>query len=99
METPEKPLDRRMQPTRQLLHDASFALLIERGYKSITVGDIAERANIGRTTFYFHYQDKDELLRASVKAMMSELQMDVSASVEEHNPYQMWSVRVFEYVA
>jgi AcrR family transcriptional regulator len=64
------PLDRRIQRTRQLLRNALFALIIERGYESIAIQDITERANLGRATFYLHYQDKEELLKASVKALM-----------------------------
>ena len=53
--------DRRSQRTRQLLSTAFVQLLREKGYSAITVSDIIERANIGRSTFYSHYRDKDEL--------------------------------------
>jgi AcrR family transcriptional regulator len=99
MDRPNQPLDRRIQRTRQLLRDALFALIIERGYEGIAIQDITERANLGRTTFYLHYQDKEELLKASVKALMHELQIDVEPSVAENYPYQMWCIRIFEHVA
>ena len=50
--------DRRVQRTRRLLQDALMALSTERGFDAVTVGDIAERANVNRATFYRHYQDK-----------------------------------------
>lgn len=53
--------DRRSQRTRNLLSAAFVQLLREKGYSAITVGDIIERANIGRSTFYSHYRDKDDL--------------------------------------
>ncbi len=54
--------DRRVQRTKSLLQDALLALIEERGYAAITVQDILDRANLGRSTFYMHYRDKDDLL-------------------------------------
>ncbi|HEX2911470.1 MAG TPA: TetR/AcrR family transcriptional regulator [Chloroflexia bacterium] len=54
--------DRRVKRTRQLLREALFALILERGYDDITVQDILERADVGRSTFYTHFYDKDDLL-------------------------------------
>jgi AcrR family transcriptional regulator len=53
--------DRRSQRTRHLLGEALVALIREKGYNTITVSDIIERANVGRSTFYAHYRDKDAL--------------------------------------
>jgi len=58
--------DRRVQRSRKALTDACMALVIERPYDEITVADIAEKAGVGRSTFYEHYPNKDELLRASL---------------------------------
>ncbi len=58
----EKKPDRRVQRTRELLQSALMQLIKEKGYDAITIQDITERANLGRTTFYLHYQGKDELL-------------------------------------
>jgi AcrR family transcriptional regulator len=54
--------DRRSQRTRQLLHTALIELMLERRYDEITVQDIIDRANVGRSTFYAHYLDKEDLL-------------------------------------
>ena len=54
--------DRRVRRTRKALQDALLSLILEKGYDSLTVEEIAERADVGRTTFYLHYQDKDDLL-------------------------------------
>ena len=59
MET--EPTDRRVQRTRDLLRRALIELIMEKGYDAITIQDITERANLGRTTFYLHYQSKDDL--------------------------------------
>jgi AcrR family transcriptional regulator len=53
--------DRRSQRTRHLLSAAFVQLLKEKGYSGITVSDIIERADIGRSTFYSHFRDKDDL--------------------------------------
>ncbi len=53
--------DRRSQRTRHLLSAALVELIREKDYKTITVNDIIERADVGRSTFYAHYRDKDDL--------------------------------------
>jgi AcrR family transcriptional regulator len=54
--------DRRIQRTRALLLSALLDLIVERGYEELTVQDIVDRANVGRSTFYKHFLDKHELL-------------------------------------
>jgi AcrR family transcriptional regulator len=53
--------DRRTRRTRHSLSAAFVELLKEKGYSTITVSDIIERANVGRSTFYSHFRDKDDL--------------------------------------
>jgi AcrR family transcriptional regulator len=57
-----KKSDRRVERTRQLLRDALVSLILEKGYQKITIQDIINRANVGRSTFYSHYRDKEDLL-------------------------------------
>ncbi|MEV0294312.1 TetR/AcrR family transcriptional regulator [Nocardia sp. NPDC050710] len=57
--------DRRVRRTRNLLHQALIELMLERGYERISVSDILERADVGRSTFYAHFRDKDDLLLVS----------------------------------
>lgn len=54
--------DRQIQRTQQFLLNALIELILEKGYEKITVQDIIDRANVGRTTFYSHFQDKEDLL-------------------------------------
>ena len=57
-----KTPDRRVQRTRRLLHKALMSQVLEKKYESITVQEILDVADVGRSTFYTHFQDKDELL-------------------------------------
>jgi AcrR family transcriptional regulator len=75
MESP-KP-DRRVARTRRLLRDALFALILEKGYDAVTIEDITERADLGRTTFYLHYRDKEELLLESIEGLIEDLKQQV----------------------
>jgi AcrR family transcriptional regulator len=59
---PEKRPDRRIQRTCQLLFQALLSLIREKGFEALTVQDIIDRANVGRSTFYAHFVDKEDLL-------------------------------------
>jgi AcrR family transcriptional regulator len=64
---PDKP-DRRVQRTRSALLQAFVSLMLEpRRYDQITVADIVGRANVGRSTFYEHFRNKDEILAESIR--------------------------------
>ncbi len=66
-------VDRRVRRTRELLHRALLSLIEEQGYDRITVQDIIDRADIGRSTFYAHYRDKEDLLLAGFEDIRSAL--------------------------
>lgn len=74
--------DRRSQRTRQLLSAALVALMGERRYDEITVQDIIDRANVGRSTFYAHYFDKEDLLVSNVTDVLDLLKQQM----ERHTP-------------
>jgi AcrR family transcriptional regulator len=66
--------DRRVRRTRQLLIDALLALVVERGYEGLTVQDVLDRADVGRSTFYAHFRDKDDLLQAAFARLRAVLE-------------------------
>lgn len=73
-------IDRRVRRTRQTLHETLMRLTVERGYDEITVADIAAAANVGRSTFYAHFTDKDDLLRSAVGTLRSALMQEHAAA-------------------
>ena len=80
----EKTPDRRVQRRRRLLHKALMSRVLEKKYESITVQEILDRADVGRSTFYTHFQGKDELLVSgfeNVKNLLQSAQATGSGSV------------------
>src|SRR5258708_22417388 len=63
--------DKRVERTRKLLQTALIDLIGEGGYDAITIQEIVDRANIGRTTFYLHYNSKDDLFMDCHEAIVS----------------------------
>ena len=59
--------DRRIQRTRQLLRQASIDVMQEKGFKAMSIQEIAERANVSRGTFYAHFVDKYALLESLLR--------------------------------
>lgn len=71
--------DRRIERTRRLLHEAVLQLIHERGWDAITVQDVCARANVGRSTFYVHFADKEELLVSGFAELRKHLRQVVVA--------------------
>ena len=78
-------MDRRQQKTRDAIFKAFSKLLEKKKYNNITVQDIIDEANIGRSTFYAHFETKDELLKAMCTDIFSHVLSDVLLSEETHD--------------
>ncbi len=75
--------DRRINRTRALLGDALISLIEERGYESITVQHVLDKADVGRSTFYSHFHDLDDLFLASQEEIVHSLFHGTEAEIHE----------------
>lgn len=66
--------DRRVRRTRRALRAALVALITERGYDRVTVQDVLDRADVGRSTFYAHFRDKEALFSSCFDDLRDDLQ-------------------------
>lgn len=81
--------DRRVQRTQQLLRTALVSLIEEKGFEALTVQDIIDRANVGRATFYAHFDNKEDLLvsgldglRVALKELQRQAHLRTASSDE-----------------
>ena len=65
--------DRRIKRTQQSLHVALNHLILEKAYEAITVKDVTDRANVGRSTFYAHHGSKEGLLLSGLQHLHAAL--------------------------
>ncbi|MBE7020789.1 MAG: TetR/AcrR family transcriptional regulator [Ruminococcaceae bacterium] len=76
-------MDRRQKKTREAIFKAFTSLLSEKDYEHITVGEIIENADVGRATFYSHFETKDFLL----KELCGELFCHIFDGIYEKNEH------------
>jgi AcrR family transcriptional regulator len=92
-----KAPDRRVQRTRKLLQDALIALILEKGYEVVTVQDIIDRANVGRSTFYAHFLDKQQLLLSGFEQLRVFLAQQHAAVAASGKQRLGFSLAMFEH--
>ena len=95
--TKERPPDRRVRRTKQRLNDALESLIIEKGYDKITVQDLIDRADVGRSTFYAHYETKDDLL-VSWTQLADEIELHIAQEQTDAESI-MPSLALFRHLA
>jgi AcrR family transcriptional regulator len=90
--------DRRIQKTHNLLKGALVSLISEKPYDSIAVKEILDRANVGRSTFYMHFRDKDDLLVSGIHEMLHPIQSTTQAAIGTRRDRMLWfSLPIFQY--
>jgi len=95
--------DLRVQRTLDSIRDALVALIAKKSLDSVTVGDIARRARVNRTTFYRHYRDKYELLESILTKAIEELDESMGSPESARSRFKLnevpepW-IRFFECI-
>lgn len=89
--------DRRVQRTRQLLLEALVALILEKGFDAVTVQEVIDRANVGRSTFYAHFRDQEDLLLSGFEHLRTHFEAQlIGESVSEESPWAL-SLMMFQH--
>lgn len=93
----ERKTNLRVRRTRKLLREALIELIEEKGFDTLTIVELTERAMVSRAAFYRNYQDKYDLVERIFAEAMEALFDTVAEPGTEHPP-QDW-VRFFDHVA
>lgn len=95
-----KTSDRRVGKTVGLLHEALGELIREKPYDEIVVQEILDRANVGRSTFYMHYQDKDDLLVSAIHELLGSVlvPLKLPTAAGRHERIIAFSLPIFEHI-
>ena len=99
MPTAKPAKDRRIQKTQHLLREALASLIREKPYDSIAVKEILHQANVGRSTFYTHFRDKDELLVSCIHDILRSVDLTgLASSAKRYERIIGFSLPIFEHI-
>ena len=96
--TRQEKSDRRSRRSRRLIVDALIALMREKRYDRITVKEIIDRADVGRTTFYAQFRNKEDVLGSEVERVLGLLHEQHQASAEEPAEHLLPGAGFFRHV-
>jgi AcrR family transcriptional regulator len=95
---PKQKIDRRVERTRQLLQNALSELILEKGYEKVTVQDVIDRANVGRSTFYAHFENLDQLLLSGFEPLRAQFEDFLSGTTFDMESPWALSLAMFQQV-
>jgi len=91
--------DRRVARTQKRLREALHSLIHERDYDSIAVKEILDRADVGRSAFYMHFRDKDELLVSALHEILGVVPSTRPLSAGNTDARLLWfSLPIFQHL-
>ncbi len=94
---PAAVADRRVRRTRRALQNALLALMVEKSYDAITVQDIIDRADVGRSTFYSHFTDKRALLDSGFEDLSRVLAQSLATAAPGREGVLRFSLPLFQH--
>ena len=94
-----KEIDRRVARTQAALRAALIRLLRRKDYAAITVQDILDEADVGRSTFYAHCSSKDQLVRLSFRLLRSELAAGNASADDDPTALLPFSLPLIRHLA
>jgi AcrR family transcriptional regulator len=90
--------DERTRRTRERLGNALLELILEKPVQNVTVQEVLDRASVGRSTFYLHYRDKEDLLLSQLERFLET--MSTLLSVRQERSYRVVPVaEMFAHIA
>ena len=95
---PKQKTDRRVERTRQSLQTALSELILDKGYEKVTVQDVIDRANVGRSTFYAHFESLDQLLLSGFEPLRAQFEDFLSGAEFNHESPWALSLTMFQQV-
>jgi AcrR family transcriptional regulator len=92
---------RRRQRTRAQLQEAMLELVLERGFDSIVIQEITDRADLGRGTFYFHFKNKEDALWSIIEDRIHVTENEVAEAFKgelPEKPEYYGYVNIFQHI-
>jgi AcrR family transcriptional regulator len=88
MDTSFKPNrhERHRLQTRKSLIESTLQLVLEKGFDSISIQDITDRADLGRGTFYIHFKDKEEVVWTAFQNSFESLEQEAHKQLDRQMP-------------
>lgn len=84
-----KKVDRRIKRTQKFLKDALIFLIEKKGYDTISVSEIVRQSHVNRSTFYAHYQDKEELMSCIINELVRGMIQSMRGTPTLDSPFSL----------
>jgi AcrR family transcriptional regulator len=83
--------ERRSQSTEKKIIQTTVALILEKGFDTVSIQDITDKADIGRGTFYIHFKSKEGVVWIAIKDVLHDLIQDIHKNYDRRVPKEKYS--------